>query len=97
MGAQRVASEEVPTMKPRREVERHKAEEAQQRPPTQAPPALTPCKLPHEERAPDPAAAIALLDSWLEQGDAEEQRETWELLRKALDDDRLSYRKFFMP
>ncbi len=39
-------------------------------------------------------SAIALLRSWQE-GDAEEQRETWEFLRKALDEDRPSYRKLF--
>jgi hypothetical protein len=39
-------------------------------------------------------ALIALLDSW-EQDDAEEQRETWSILKRALDEDRLSYRKLF--
>ena len=39
--------------------------------------------------------AIMLLESWLVEGDAEEQRETWEWLRKALDEDRLSDRKLF--
>ncbi len=39
--------------------------------------------------------AIKLLDSWLVEGDAEEQRETWEWLQKALDRDRLSDRKLF--
>jgi hypothetical protein len=39
-------------------------------------------------------AAIELLRSWRD-GDAEEQRETWEYLRRALDEDRLSDRKFF--
>ncbi len=38
--------------------------------------------------------ALELLDSLLE-GDPEEQRETGEYLRKALDEDRLSYRKLF--
>jgi hypothetical protein len=40
---------------------------------------------------------IALLDEWAD-GDAEdqeEQRETWELLKRYLDEDRLSYRKLF--
>ena len=37
---------------------------------------------------------IALLYSW-EQEDAEEQRETLEFLRRALDEDRLSSRKHF--
>jgi hypothetical protein len=41
--------------------------------------------------------AIALLDSWANASEAEieEQRETWEFLRKALDEDRPSYRKLF--
>jgi len=42
--------------------------------------------------------AIALLRSWREETDPEainEQRETWEFLKKALDEDRLSYRKLF--
>lgn len=38
---------------------------------------------------------IALLDEWLADPDAEEQKETWEFLRKALDEDRLSDRKLF--
>jgi hypothetical protein len=37
---------------------------------------------------------ILLLRSWQE-GDAEEQRETWEFLRAALDEDRPSPRKLF--
>lgn len=42
-------------------------------------------------------SAIDLLDSWATATDEEiaEQRETWEFLRKALDEDRLSYRKLF--
>ena len=43
-------------------------------------------------------AAIDLLDSWLNETDPEvirEQRETWEFLKQALDEDRLSYRKHF--
>lgn len=42
---------------------------------------------------------IALLDEWA-QGDAqdqEEQRETWDLLQRVLDEDRLSPRKLFPP
>jgi hypothetical protein len=39
-------------------------------------------------------ALIQLLDSW-SMGDEQEQRETWEYLRKALDEDRLSDRKLF--
>lgn len=40
---------------------------------------------------------ISLLDSWAEASEEEiaEQRETWEFLRKALDDDRLSNRPLF--
>ena len=41
--------------------------------------------------------AIALLRSWRENGDAEQQRETMEFLIKALDEDRLSDRKLFPP
>jgi hypothetical protein len=43
-------------------------------------------------------AAIDLLDSWLNETDPDvirEQRETWEFLKKALDEDRPSYRKLF--
>jgi hypothetical protein len=41
--------------------------------------------------------ALALLQSWyVEQSDErEEQRETWEYLKKVLDEDRLSDRKLF--
>lgn len=39
-------------------------------------------------------AAIQLLRSWRE-GDEQEQQETWDYLRKALDEDRLSERKLF--
>ena len=37
---------------------------------------------------------IDLLNAW-EQEDEEEQRETWEFLKRALDEDRLSFRKLF--
>ena len=47
-----------------------------------------------EERARKNAAAIAVLRSFLE-GDEREQRETFEFLKKALDEDRPSYRKLF--
>lgn len=40
--------------------------------------------------------AIALLRKWQESDD-DEQSETWEFLRKALDEDRLSDRKLFAP
>lgn len=39
-------------------------------------------------------ALTELLRRWREE-DEEEQRETWEYLKKALDEDRLSYRKLF--
>ena len=39
-------------------------------------------------------AAIALLNSWMEE-DEEEQRETFAFLKRALDEDRPSYRKLF--
>ena len=39
-------------------------------------------------------ALIQLLRSWLE-GNEQEQRNTWEYLRQALDEDRLSERKLF--
>jgi hypothetical protein len=44
--------------------------------------------------ATDAASAIALLRSWCDE-DAQEQRETWEFLKTALDHDRLSNRKLF--
>ena len=42
-------------------------------------------------------AAIDLIRSWREvdEDGRREQRETWEFLKKALDEDRLSYRKLF--
>ncbi len=39
-------------------------------------------------------AVIALLNAW-EQEDPEEQRETLDILMRTLDEDRLSFRKFF--
>jgi hypothetical protein len=41
--------------------------------------------------------AIALIDRWLNctEEEAREQRETFEILRKALGEDRASYRKLF--
>ncbi|MCY7332823.1 MAG: hypothetical protein LH649_09230 [Pseudanabaena sp. CAN_BIN31] len=42
-------------------------------------------------------AAIDLLDSWLsDDEDANEQKQTWEFLKVALDEDRLSSRLFFL-
>jgi hypothetical protein len=56
---------------------------------------------PHDESAAemelpatDAESAIALLQSWCSE-DAQEQRETWEFLKTALDQDRLSDRKLF--
>ena len=44
----------------------------------------------------DIQARLARLDSiLLDPDDEEDQKETWEFLKKALDEDRLSYRKFF--
>ena len=42
-------------------------------------------------------SGIDLLESWAHasEGEIAEQRETWEFLKKALDEDRPSYRKFF--
>lgn len=41
------------------------------------------------------AAIIALLESWLDESEAEEQRETGDYLVQALDEDRLSDRPLF--
>ena len=43
------------------------------------------------------AAAVALLQSWIDDEDEEEQQETGEYLLNALDEDRLSDRKLFPP
>ena len=40
---------------------------------------------------------FALLQSWIDGEDAEDQRETGEYLVRVLDEDRLSYRKLFPP
>jgi hypothetical protein len=47
-------------------------------------------KLPEEERRKRNQAAIALLNSWVEEGDEQEQKETWEILKKALDENGVS-------
>ena len=39
--------------------------------------------------------AVDLLQSWIDQGDVEEQKETGEYLIQVLDEDRLSNRKLF--
>jgi hypothetical protein len=44
--------------------------------------------------ATDAKTAIALLQSWCDK-DGQKQRETWEFLKRALDEDRLSDRKPF--
>lgn len=41
------------------------------------------------------AALLALLQSWINEGDAEEQKETGDFLIQALDEDRTSHRKLF--
>jgi hypothetical protein len=38
---------------------------------------------------------IRLLQTWREEDNREEQRETWEYLKRVLDEDRLSYRRLF--
>ena len=40
---------------------------------------------------------VELLQTWIDEGDAEEQTETGEYLIRALDEDRLSDRKLFPP
>jgi hypothetical protein len=41
--------------------------------------------------------AIAMLQSWRKEGDPEEERQAYEELTKALDEDRPSCRKLFPP
>ena len=43
-----------------------------------------------EERIRKNQAALALLRQWEEEGDEQEQTETWEFLQKALEEDRVS-------
>jgi hypothetical protein len=50
---------------------------------------------PEPQSPPVNQAAIDLLRSWREDDDEEEQRETWEFLKQALDEDRLSDRPLF--
>ena len=40
---------------------------------------------------------VALLQSWIDEGDAQEQKETGDYLIRALDEDRLSDRRLFPP
>ncbi|MEL6604086.1 MAG: hypothetical protein AAFP20_12755 [Cyanobacteria bacterium J06614_10] len=49
----------------------------------------------NEEQAKKNQAAIDLMNSWLENDDEKEHQETWEFLKKALDEDRLSNRPLF--
>ena len=55
---------------------------------------VLPKRTPEEQRQRN-QAAIELLRKWVEEGDEEEQRETFEYLQKALDEDRLSNRPLF--
>lgn len=43
------------------------------------------------------AEAVRLVQSWLDEGDGQEQQETGDYLVRALDEDRLSERKLFPP
>lgn len=54
--------------------------------------ALEMAKVPNAERK---QALGDLLQSWVTEGDGQEQKETWEFLRQALDEDRLSDRPLF--
>lgn len=48
--------------------------------------------------ASDPGSELAeLLQSWIDSGDAQEQKETGEFLVRALDEDRLSDRPLYPP
>lgn len=40
-------------------------------------------------------ALLHLLQTWLEEGDEEEQKATWEALKQGLDEDRLPGQKLF--
>ncbi|OCR01674.1 hypothetical protein BCD67_13695 [Oscillatoriales cyanobacterium USR001] len=52
-------------------------------------------KLSLEERIKRNQGAIDLINSWVDEGDEEEQTETWEYLCQAIDRDRLSNRPLF--
>jgi len=41
------------------------------------------------------AATVSLLQSWIDGGDAEEQKQTGNYLVRALDEDRIAHRKLF--
>lgn len=49
---------------------------------------------PQQQRGRD---AVDLLQAWTDQGNAEEQRATYEYLTRVLDDDRPADRKLFPP
>ena len=51
----------------------------------------------NSETPPVNQAALDLLRSWREEGNEAEQRETWDFLQQALDEDRLSSRPLFPP
>ena len=55
---------------------------------------VSPAVLPDAEAA-KRERSLTLIDSLTEIGDAEEQKETFEYLKAAIDEDRLSYRKRF--
>ena len=78
------------------ELERRLAQEASRQgvPPEQYTLRLLEEHLPAADRR---AEAISLLQSWLDTGDAAEQKETGDYLVGALDEDRLSDRKLFPP
>jgi hypothetical protein len=59
-----------------------------------APPKQAESKPPANGESINYDAAIQLLQSWRE-ADEQEQQETWEYLKRALDEDRLSDRKLF--
>jgi hypothetical protein len=40
---------------------------------------------------------VELLQSWIDKGDVEEQKQTGEYLIRVLDEDRLSDRRLFLP
>jgi hypothetical protein len=50
--------------------------------------------LPPKDRGPE---LVALLQSWLDEGDPEEQKQTGDYLVQALDEDRPSDRKLYPP
>jgi len=43
------------------------------------------------------AQAISMIESWIQEKDGQEQKETGDFLVKSLDEDRLSERKLFPP